>query len=366
MSFFLLPHGANNPRNSEGAFVELADGSILFAYTQYYGGDWHDECSANIAAIRSRDGGHTWSEPQVIIRNQSQNVMSVSLLHLQDGRIAMVVLQKTRIPGHDGRQPPVCLCGTIPAVDCRPKVYFSADEALSWSAPVEICDAPAVYLVAVNDCLRQLKSGRLILPVSHHRYGGNARITTPGLGLFYLSDDAGATWRESRVGCFPPADLSRGLMEPGVAELTDGRILGWYRTRGGCQYKTWSYDHGESWTPPVPATEFPSPEAPLAMKRNPKDGCLYAVWNDYHPERSVKFAATGPAVMGRTPLVIAKSDDDGATWKDHRVIEDAPDHGFAYTAMLFHGDDLLLAYCAGGLPDCECMLQDIRIRVLPL
>jgi len=37
---FEIPHGEGNPRNSEGSFVTLKDGRILFAYTQYDGETW--------------------------------------------------------------------------------------------------------------------------------------------------------------------------------------------------------------------------------------------------------------------------------------------------------------------------------------
>ncbi|NLF93034.1 MAG: hypothetical protein GX564_04015 [Oligosphaeraceae bacterium] len=68
--------------------------------------------------------------------------------------------------------------------------------------------------------------------------------------------------------------------------------------------------------------------------------------------------------MGRTPLVLARSSDNGKTWKGHLVLEDAPNHGYAYTAMLFDRGKLFLAYCCGGLDTCECMLQDMKIRSL--
>jgi len=38
-----LRHKRNNPRNSEGAFITLADGRILFAYSRYYGSSWSDD-----------------------------------------------------------------------------------------------------------------------------------------------------------------------------------------------------------------------------------------------------------------------------------------------------------------------------------
>src|SRR4051794_32144092 len=66
------------PRNSEGAFVTLKSGRILFAYSQFYGGA-ADENAARIASIYSDDKGLTWSkDPQTMVETGAhQNVMSV-------------------------------------------------------------------------------------------------------------------------------------------------------------------------------------------------------------------------------------------------------------------------------------------------
>ena len=41
-----LPHQAGNPRNSEGAFITLKDGRIMFIYTKFYGDSWSDHAAA--------------------------------------------------------------------------------------------------------------------------------------------------------------------------------------------------------------------------------------------------------------------------------------------------------------------------------
>ena len=342
-----LRHSPKNPRNSEGALVQLADGGLFFAYTRYNSDDnnWHDEASADIFATVSHDKGQTWCEPYLIVKNENQNVMSVSLLRLQDGRIAMVYSKKSVINDYN-------------LIDCRPFICFSSDEAKTWSEPIDIASVPAIYLVNLNDNLIQLECGRLILSVSYHRYSFPKHLMQ-GIGLFFLSDDGGLTWRQSKECCYPSHTLRRGLMEPGIIELKDGRLMCWFRTTDHCQYKSFSYDQGETWSAPIPAKEFLSPESPMALKRDPISGDLVAVWNDYSPLRSVRFEN---GVMGRTPLVLARSSDEGVTWDRHIVLEDSPRHGFAYTAMLFADERLYLAYCCGGLDTCECMLQDIKIR----
>lgn len=59
--------GEDNLRNSEGDFLELNDGRILFIYSHYTGDSGADHAQDYLAAIYSSDGGKTWaSEDEVI------------------------------------------------------------------------------------------------------------------------------------------------------------------------------------------------------------------------------------------------------------------------------------------------------------
>ena len=343
-----LAHGPGNPRNSEGCFEKLSDGTLVFAYTRYSGNHWNDECTADIALIRSKDNGRTWSTPEILVKNNSQNVMSVSLLRLRSGKIGMVYLRKKMI-------------GDTGFIDCRPYFCASADEMKTWSSEVDIGGSPFFYMCCLNNCLVQTESGRIFCPGSFHRYKKSPSDYGRGIGIFYYSDDDGASWEQTPECCYPPQWMGSGLQEPGIIELAPQQLMSWFRTGAGCQYKSFSYDNGMSWSEVIPAAEFKSPASPMTMKRNPANGDIYALWNDYHPARSVRFEQ---GVMGRTPLVLGISSDNGKSWQRHHVLEDAPDHGFGYAAMFFNGDDLLTAYCCGGTGSCSCMLQDLKINVI--
>src|SRR5262245_10631951 len=91
----LLPPSPGNPRNSEGAFLALKDGRIIFIYTHFTGGGG-DNAAAHLAARYSSDGGKTWtSQDEDILSNEGKlNVMSVSLVRLASGKIALFYLQK--------------------------------------------------------------------------------------------------------------------------------------------------------------------------------------------------------------------------------------------------------------------------------
>jgi len=350
-----LPASPGNPRNSEGSFVTLKDGRILFAYSRYRGErmeDWADHATADIAARVSDDGGRTWSsEDRILVPNEGAcNVMSASLLRLRDGRIGLFYLRKNGLR------------------DCRLWMRTSADEAATWTEPVRCIPAPG-YFTVNNDRVVQLSTGRLVIPAALHRAKLDGDVwqdkafDARGIAMFFLSDDGGKTWRESRDWHAFPGKCGSGLQEPGVIERQDGTLYAWCRTEAGSQYEMESADHGETWSVPR-ASRFHSPLSPLSMKRIPATGRLLAVWNDH--SRAVEGGAIKrrPSSWGRTPLTIATSEDDGRTWLPARDIETDPDRGFCYTAIHFTDDAVLLAYCCGG--GKRAVLQDACIRRIPL
>ena len=352
-----LKHGRNNPRNSEGSFVTLADGRIMYAYTRFRGKTWSDHAPADIAARHSEDGGRTWTKrDRILVKNTGEcNVMSVSLLRLRDGRVALFYAVKNSF------------------LDCRLRVRTSCDEGRTWTDPVCCIPAPG-YFVVNNDRIVQLKSGRIVVPAAYHR----ARQDTEqmrgdafdgrGVAVFYLSDDDGATWQESEDWWALPVRSTSGLQEPGVVELKGGSLYCYCRTSTGRQWEMVSRDAGETWTPPKPS-RFRSPCSPLSIKRMPATGDLLAVWNDH----SGKWELGGKKVVdgwaedsswGRTPLTLAISSNEGKTWRKAKLLEDDPSRGFCYAAVHFTDDAALLAYCCGGRG--SAVLQDLCIRRVSL
>ncbi len=319
-----LAPSPGNPRNSEGDFIQLKDGRWLFVYTHFTGGSG-DDAKAFLAARESSDGGKTWSaEDKTVVTNEGGfNVMSVSLLRLKTGEIALFYLRKNSL------------------ADCRPVMRLSRDDAKTWSEPMDCITNDIGYYVLNNSRVIQLANGRLILPTAHH--DSKTAKLRPGKIEVFLSDDSGRSWRRSAsVLENDAAGARQNFMEPGVVEVATNRLLMIIRTKLGCQYTSESGDDGETWTVPRPS-DLLSPEAPATVVRIPSTGDLLAVWNDQcnQPEA---FRRRHPPV--RSPLAAAISRDGGQTWQNHKLLEDAPGHGYCYTAIAFAGDRVLLAYCA--------------------
>lgn len=344
-----LAPGSENQRNSEGAFITLKDGRILFAYS-LYGAGFYDESNADIATIISADGGETWSEPKTILTAEThgtKNIMSVSLLRLGSGEIGIFYLVKAGLH------------------DLRLVMRRSKDESTTWSEP-EFCIKRLGYNVVNNDRVIMLSNGRLILPSAHHAVRLQpANDSFPyAVNYFYYSDDDGKTWFENdcAVSLNSPHTKS-GLQEPGILELTPGTLWCWARTDMGRQYEYFSRDFGLTWSNPEPS-RFTSPCSPLSMKRIPATGQLLAVWNPTpnYPTYRIDFGKKGD----RKRLLCAIGDCNGAQWSDPVILEDDDESGYCYTAIHFTESAVLLAYCAGNDVKDYSILSRLRIRKIEL
>ncbi|MDB6170602.1 MAG: repeat-like protein [Verrucomicrobia bacterium] len=345
---FPAPHDLDptkeHPRSSEGSFVTLRSGRILFEYSQFSGGQ-ADHSPSAIAEIFSDDQGRTWSAPRVVVPTGAyQNIMSVSLLRLASGKLARFYAVKRN-----------------KWLDCHAVISISTDEGATWSEPRLVTDAPG-YFVLNNDRVIQTASGRLIVPLGFHRSKSTADDESAwdgrALALWYYSDDEGASWKEADTWWGMPALSTSGLQEPGVVQLPDGSIYSWFRTDQGAQFESVSRDNGVTWSAPR-ATELKSPVSPASIKRLPASNTLIAVYNDHSGS-----VPAPPSPKQRAPLVARFSTDGARTWGPPETIESDLTGWYCYTSIHFTDDAVLLAYCAGNAEIGR--LSRLRLRRIPL
>lgn len=325
----LLSPGENNPRNSEGDFVKLKDGRIMFIYSHFVGESASDFGNSHLAARYSSDNGNTWTATdEIVVENEgAMNVMSVSLLRLQDGNIALFYARKNSIH------------------DCIPFMRISSDEGQTWSEPIRCITDKEGYFVLNNARVIQLSSGRLLMPVAHHvseDRPGNLEHNFNNYGILYCyySDDNGLTWKQKGEVKIP-----EGLMaqEPGLIEMKNGDVMMYIRTDSGVQYASYSKNKGKKWSMAIP-TNIPSPLSPATIARIPATGDLLLVWNNNGVKKNNYRGK-------RTPLNVAISKNEGLTWENVKTLHDDPDGWYCYTSVRFVNDtELLMSYCAGNRP----------------
>lgn len=346
-----------NPRNGEGTFIRLKDGSIMYAFTEYYGENWEDDATARISACCSYDEGETWGDKFILFPKDegAQNNMTANLIRMSNGDLGIIYLRKAEVPGK--------------GVSCMPVFRRSADEGRTWSDFI-YCTDEAGYYCPFNGSALKLRSGRILMPVSYHgsvrgtkddslsAYGGIARIL--------YTDDDGESWKAMEHIFTGPWKDRRGLAEPSVYEHEDGTLWIWFRTTYGFQYQSVSLDGGETWSEVMPNFYFTSPDAPMQIRRT--GPFTAAIFNPipYYAGNPRREFWDSPK---RTPLACSISKMDGVDFSSNDLrakdgglaslekglfyLEDDLSNSFCYPS-LFEGPDYFLAayYCSNDTPVC--------------
>jgi len=334
ISSLLFPATAEHPRYTEGSAIELQDGALLLAATEFSGSS-SDFARARIVARTSHDGGRTWDPARVLQESTGQmNVMSVTLRRLSapapPGTIALFYLEKNDFN------------------NLHVLVRLSHDEGRSFGEPIRVTTEPG-YHVLNNDRVTQLSSGRLLVPVATT---ADVQKVNHFVSLCWISDDGGQTWRKGTGQVDLP---QRGAMEPEVIELADGRVLMIIRTQLGHIATAYSADGGDHWSEPS-RLEVRAPEAPATLRRIPSTGDLLLIWNN-------TFEPGAGHGGRRTPLTAAVSSDEGKTWRHVQDLEADPQRTYAYTSVLFTQGRAVLSYWESE-PGTDRL--STRFRSLPL
>jgi len=180
---------------------------------------------------------------------------------------------------------------------------ISSADGKTWSAPRTIlpfktADGLEVPKVTANKPIVLSKSQNLLLPfwqTPSNYEGVDARKEGKQKAGVLLSKDGGATF----VPHYVPS--TEKVIENTLAETRNGSILQLFRTGTGHLYESWSHDGGETWSSTV-ASSLPNPNAKTFM------------FTDSYGDQIIAY---NPTTKGRNPLALARSTDDGVTFKEY-------------------------------------------------
>ena len=184
-------------------------------------------------------------------------------------------------------------------------VRSSTDNGETWSKPEMM---PAGFFGPVRAKPIQLANGAILAGTSLESH----RNWTPFVDR---STDDGKTWKRSSAFHVPE---KFGQIQPTLFEARDGKIVALMRSRSPrliCRAE--SRDGGETFTP-AEQTELLNPSAGIDAVKT-KAGDVFLIYN--------------PTQVFRTPLSLARSTDDGKTWKRVADLETEPGE-FSYPAMI--------------------------------
>lgn len=215
---------------------------------------------------------------------------------------------------------------------------ISGDGGRTWGPATTLIPASDTGGVFVRQPIVVLHSGRWLLPVFHCvSVPGQRWVGDRDTSAVLISDDAGATWRES------PVPDSTGRVHMNVVPLADGTLAAFYRSRwADFVYRSTSTDDGETWTAPQPVPDLPNNNSSVQVVRLADDR-LAVVFNDSSARDATERRLSlydeidddglaeqaqppeefGAAFWGapRAPMTLALSSDGGLTWPVRRNLE---------------------------------------------
>ncbi len=184
-------------------------------------------------------------------------------------------------------------------------VRTSADSGKTWTKPEMM---PSTLMGPVRAKPIQLANGTILAGTSWESYKNWVPFVD-------RSTDDGKTWKRSNP--FPVPEKFNQI-QPTLFEAKDGKIVALMRSsnpRVVCRAE--SKDGGETFTP-AEETKLPNPSTGVDCVKT-KEGDVFLICN--------------PTALGRTPLSIARSEDDGKTWK--KVIDLETELAeYSYPAMI--------------------------------
>lgn len=326
MDGFLRPHGLESDRieailpspcvqNHAANLCWLPDGSLACVW---FGGTMEGMGDISVWMSRLLPGAEGWSAAEQLSNRADRSEQNPVLFVSPQGS---VLLFHTSQPG--GRQD-----------ECEIHLRRSQDGGKTFGESQRLADFRGVF---VRQPVRLGPKGEWLLP--------GFRCVTPPQGrwtgsldtaVMLVSTDAGDNWHAVEV----PDSLGAVHMNPVPAH--GGAMPAFYRDRFAQSVRrSLSTDGGLTWSAPQP-TSLPNNNSSLQVIRL-SDGRVAAVANPVNATMSDQRRASlydeidseeeisnagGGAVWGvpRAPLVLALSDDDGATFPDRRILEDGSGH----------------------------------------
>jgi len=272
-----------------GHVIVLRDGRLLIAYAH------ENRCRVAFSA----DGGRTWTAPVAAhgpLPDEAKTARP-AVIERANGELWLFLYGwiKYDVPNPDAS------INNLWAVR-------SADGGATWSEPRLIYEG---YVGMMQGAI-ETSAGHLVVPICD--YTGVRHF----VARCVVSADGGESWRatdpldvgEPETTLPLSANLSRGSIEPTIAELPDGRLLMLVRTVVGVFYQSESSDGGLTWSElkPSPLTCG----GPGNMVTLPSGRVAFA-YNPANPDST--DAAKWGSPIGYDRQTLALLDRDGRTWR---------------------------------------------------
>lgn len=277
------------PSCHASTLAEVSPGRFVAAW---FGGS--DEGAKDVQIWLSRSDGARWSPPEVVGSLPGQPCWNPVLFVTRPGELTL---------WYKAGPSPETWTGYV---------RRSADGGMTWDQPAML---PAGFFGPVRAKPLALGGGHLLAGTSVESHRNWTAYVD-------YSEDSGRTWRRSNP-------LGTDQIQPALFRAASGEVVALMRSRKPLKVcRAVSLDGGRTWGPAEP-TAVANPSAGVDVVRT-SDGIAWMICN--------------PVAIGRSPLSLLRSTNDGRTWLKVRDVEGEPGE-YSYPALIeTHGGKLAMTY----------------------
>jgi sialidase-1 len=228
--------------------IKLQNGEMLLMAreaTEHYAND------GDVIMLRSKDGGKTWGEKQIIGGIKDLDEREGCGIQLKDGTIIVSMFYNNNYTvdgtyNWEGK-------GKLPPTD-KPRLgsnlIRSTDNGHTWSAMknIDLTGMPFKGIEGPTDAPIEMPDGSVLMGVIGYGIDGDSKNVG---SVMIRSTDKGKSWKYLSTIVGDPGGKCEGFSEPGIVRTKSGRIIAAMRNKQDENniYTTYSDDDGKSWVP---------------------------------------------------------------------------------------------------------------------
>ena len=224
--------------------IKLQNGDLLIMFRE---GTEHISVDGDVVMLRSKDGGKTWGDRQVIANIENLDEREGCGLQLRDGTIVVGIFYNGSYNPDGSYMTPAERKHRI-ATSTEPwagtYMIMSEDNGRTWSKPYHIDTKGMPYrsVEGPTDAPIEMPDGSILMAIIGKDNHSSSLIR---------STDKGKTWTHRSVIAADPDDNLGGFMEPGLVRTKTGRLVTAMRNHAP-DHAIWtahSDDDGLTWSP---------------------------------------------------------------------------------------------------------------------
>ena len=327
-------------RNDANSVVMLPDGSLMIAYSGF-GTHVGDQDTAAILVRRSYDHGRTWGAIDTAVKISATGANEIPSLYVKNnGTVLMLYLSKNNS----------LVTGSINMVTLAAP-YTPG----TWSAATTIYN-PGFYQAPAGDRILKTQSGSLLYATCYSTTTDHGSAAGNYYTKILKSLDDGNTWAAQSYQIASPDSIA---VEPGLFQIDDGTLCGYWRGRSGFVYFSQSVDTANSFSTAFP-TNLYATNATTSIKYSQKYKRLFAVHNKHDPSSADAINGNG----GRYAMQLSVSPNLGTDWYRGAYIDSVSGGAYVFEPSIFFDtvtNEILCTYSVFNGSGSLCNLQNVRV-----